>query len=404
MTSRPPKPGRPAHWVRYAVAVASVVVALAAREWMSGMFGPTAFPFIFFFPAVAVAAWYGGAGPGALATVLSAAAAAYFFIDPVKTFALSTIHDVAGLAAFIVSSAFILGAVESMHRARARLDEEIDRRQEAQAALSLEKELLGTTLASIGDGVIATDSQGRITFLNQEAVRLTGWPTAEAAGRPLSEVFHIIHEQTRQPAENPVQKVLQTGEITGLANHTFLVSRSGLEIPIADTAAPIRQADGSISGVVLVFRDATVDRKARETSERLAAIVEYSGDVILTKNLEGIIQSWNGGAERLFGYRAEEIVGKPVTVLFPPDRLKEEDHILGRLRLGKPLERLETVRVAKDGRQIPVLVSISPLKDEDGRVIGASKVIHDMTELVAAREELTREKELLATTLASIGD
>jgi len=286
------------------VAVASVIVGLVARESMSGMFGPTALPFIFFFPAVAVAAWYGGAGPGVLATFLSVAAAAYFFIPPVRTFAMPTIQEVAGLAAFMVSSSFILGAVALMHRARTRLDEEVDRRQETQAALSLEKELLGTTLASIGDGVIATDSQGRITFLNPEAVRLTGWPTAEAAGRPLPEVFCIIEEQTRQPAEDPVQKVLQTGEIAGLANHTFLVSRSGLEIPIADSAAPIRQADGSISGVVLVFRDASIDRKALETSERLAAIVEYSGDVILTNNLDGIIQSWNGGAERLFGYLA----------------------------------------------------------------------------------------------------
>jgi PAS domain S-box-containing protein len=180
-----------------------------------------------------------------------------------------------------------------------------------------------------------------------------------------------------------------------LADHTLLISRDSRETPVADSAAPIRYADGSLSGVVLVFRDATVEREARETNARLAAIVEHSGDVILTKNLEGIIQSWNRGAERLFGYRADEIIGKPVTTLFPADRLTEEDHILGRLRQGQPVERLETVRVAKDGRHIPVLVSISPLKDVDGHVVGASKVIHNMTELALAREKEKQAAESL---------
>src|ERR1043166_6981636 len=266
------------------------------------------------------------------------------------------------------------------------------------------EKLLATTLASIGDGVIATDTQGRVTLLNPEAERLTGWANADALGRPLSEVFRIVNEQSRATTENPVETVLRLGKTVGLANHTVLIGKNGKETPIDDSAAPIRNDDGSLAGVVLIFRDFTEARKAQQDRARLAAIVEHSGDAILTKNLSGIIQSWNAGAERLFGYRAEEVVGKSVTILFPPDRLKEEDHILGMLRQGKPCLRLETIRLTKDRRPLNVSVSISPLKDNEGTVVGASKIIHDTTESVQAHEALEREKELFATTLASIGD
>jgi PAS domain S-box-containing protein len=196
---------------------------------------------------------------------------------------------------------------------------------------------------------------------------------------------------------------LRTGEARGLANHTILLSRDGTERPIDDSAAPIRQADGTLAGVVLVFRDVSEQERAREAAVRLAAIVEFSGDAILTKSTEGIIRTWNTGAQQLFGYSSEEIVGKSVSILFPQEKLTEEDHILERLRKGQPSEALETVRIAKNGTRIPVLASVSPLKDSEGNVIGASTIIHDLTELVRAREALAREQELLATTLASIG-
>src|ERR1051325_10486455 len=265
-------------------------------------------------------------------------------------------------------------------------------------------DMLAVTLASIGDGVIATDLDGRVTFLNAEAERLTGWRSAEALGNPLPEIFRIFNAQTRQPAENPVEQVLRLGTRINLANHTVLISKNGAETAIEDSAAPIRHPGAAASGVVLVFRDASEQRRAQEVRARLAAIVQFSGDAILTKNLEGILQTWNESAERLFGYTAKEAIGKPVTMLFPADRLKEEDEILGRLRQGQPSERLETGRVAKDGRHIPVSLSVSPIKDAQGTVIGASKIIHDISDLVAAREALVREKELLGTTLASIGD
>jgi PAS domain S-box-containing protein len=131
--------------------------------------------------------------------------------------------------------------------------------------LSAEKERLGVTLRSIGDAVIATDDAGRIDVFNAVAEELTGWKADEAVGRPLDEVFHIINEQTRQPAVNPVERVLREGVVVGLANHTVLVARDGSERPIADSGAPIRgTATGMITGVVLVFRDQTEERRAAQ--------------------------------------------------------------------------------------------------------------------------------------------
>ena len=261
-----------------------------------------------------------------------------------------------------------------------------------------------TTLVSIGDAVIATDNEGRVTFLNPEAERLTGWKYADAIGKSVPSVFHIVNEATRQTAENPVDKVLRVGKTVGLANHTILIARDGMEIPIDDSAAPIRTADGATFGVVMVFRDVAEQRSAELTRAQLAAIVEFSGDGIITKNLDGIVQTWNASAERILGYTAAEMIGHSITRVIPPDRLDEETQILARIRSGLPYERLETIRVTKDGRQTNVSISVSPLKDRDGRIVGASKILHDITDIVAAREALRNERELLATTLSSIGD
>jgi PAS domain S-box-containing protein len=375
-------PSKRKWWQRYGFAIGIVVVAWLAREAISSAVGSTALPFVFFFPAVTGAAWYGGWRPALLSIALSAALAYSFFVDP--------IHDIVSLIAFTAGSLLIVGALETLHRTTKE-------RGKAQHILS-------TTLASIGDGVIVTDEAGKVTFLNREAERMTGWKLAEAAGQPLTTVFRIVNEDTRKALEDPAEKVLRTGNIIGLANHTILISKDGTETPIDDSAAPIQAADGPAYGVVLVFRDVTEQRKADLERARLAAIVQFSGDAIITKNLKGIIQTWNAGAERVLGYKAEEIVGKSITQLIPPDRMSEETEILGRIRSGQPYERLETIRLAKGGKPLHVSVSVSPLKDSAGNVVGASKILHDVSDIFEAREALARESELLATTLRSIGD
>jgi PAS domain S-box-containing protein len=252
-------------------------------------------------------------------------------------------------------------------------------RQKLNTELVRAKDSLQTTLYSIGDAVIVTDTEGAVTLMNRVACSLTGWDEASARGRPLREVFHIVNEYTGAEVENPVARVVREGVIAGLANHTILVARDGRQIPIDDSAAPVRQ-EGQVVGAVLVFRDITARREAEKNAAYLAAIVENSGDAIIGKSLEGIIQSWNKGAEQVFGYRAEEIIGHSINELIPEDRRHEESAILERLRAGERVDHFETVRVRKDGTQVDVSLTISPIRDREGRIIGASKMARDISE------------------------
>ncbi len=338
------------------------------------------------FGAVAVAVWVSGWFPATLAALTGYAAIEFIFVTMRGDSAVSG-QDLVGFAGYSISCGTIILLAEFMHSANARMLDESRARRHAEFTLAQEKELLATTLASIGDAVIVTDVSGCVSSLNSEAERLTGWVGAEAVGRPLVSIFQIVNERSRQPADNPVDQVLRIGSVVALANHTILISKDGREWPIHDSAAPIRHGDGPILGVVLVFRDISADYQTQQAQARLAAIIEYSGDAIATKNLDGIIQTWNRSAERLFGYGASEIVGQPMTVLIPPDRLTEEQEILDRLRQGVTVERIETVRIAKDGRHVAVAVSVSPIKNASGIVTGASTLMHD----ISAQREMERQ-------------
>ena len=176
------------------------------------------------------------------------------------------------------------------------------------------KERFRVTLQSIGDAVIATDVQARITFMNAVAEKLTGWDNHQALGLRLDQVFHIINEQSRQPVNNPVDRVLTTGQIVGLANHTVLVAADGREIPIADSAAPIRDAQGKIEGVVLVFRDVTAERQAqallKASEERYRTTFENTGTAMVIIEADTTIRHVNKQMEILSGYSREELEGK----------------------------------------------------------------------------------------------
>jgi PAS domain S-box-containing protein len=372
---------------QYAFALLVLAVSTGFRTLLNPALG-NSLPYIFYFVAVAVVSITCDLYPAVVELIGSALLANLLFRTPQHqfTFGRALIFDVL----YLISGAIVVYAGQA-HRRSAK-------------ALREQKDWLHTTLTSVGDAVIATDADGLIIVMNRVAEELTGWSLKESRSKPLAEVFRIFNQDTRQTVENPMEKVRRLHKVVGLANHTILVSKSGEEIPIDDSGAPIFAPDGSLSGIVLVFRDVTEQRKAQRVVAELAAIVEYSGDAIATKNLDGIIQTWNTSAEQLFGYKREEIVGKPVTVLIPPDRLDEETEILQRIRAGRPSERLETIRLAKGGRAVHVSVCVSPIKDAEGYIIGASKVVHDITELAVAREAVVREKEFLATTIASIGD
>jgi len=185
-------------------------------------------------------------------------------------------------------------------------------------------------LESIGDGVIVTDSKGRVTMMNGQAQRLTGWLDSSAIGQELSQVFHIINTQTRQVVENPVAKVLQSGKIIGLANHTSLISRSGVEYHIADSAAPVKDEDGNIHGVILVFRDVSEDyrqqEKLRQSEERFRTLMEEAINAIALHEIilddHGVPVNYrflevNRAFEELTGLSAQQLVGRTVLEVLP---------------------------------------------------------------------------------------
>jgi PAS domain S-box-containing protein len=413
-----------------------------------------------------------------------------------------------------------------MLAARQRAERELVSAKEAlehrTSELQQQREWFEVTLASIGDAVITTDLETNITFLNPVAEALIGLNLKDAAGKPLHQVFHIVNEDSRAPVENPVDRVLATGTVVGLANHTSLIAADGTEIAIEDSAAPIRDAQGQIAGAVMVFHDVTRRRHAEralraseerlramfsqaavgiataeldgrfveanekacailgrpleelrrhtftglthpddvektsqlvrqllegaipsyslekryvradgstvwsnttvtllrhergaatqfigileditdrtqteELRARLAAVVEHSDDAIITKTLDGIIVTWNPGAQRIFGYAADEVIGKSITMLIPERHLDEEPAILERLRRGERIEHYETVRRRKDGELLNISLTVSPLKDATGNIIGASKIARDITRQKRAELALREQSSVL---------
>jgi PAS domain S-box-containing protein len=444
-----------------------------------------------------------------LATVLGYFACSYLFIEPRGAIG----HDavgITGMFAYFVSCSIIIAFGQALRRARRRAQ--------------LDGELLRTTLASIGDAVISTDTEGRVTYLNATAESLTGWPQAEAIGQPLDNIFRVANERTGERVDNPAMRALREGTVVGLANHTVLVARDGTSRPIDDSAAPIRDLDGRVAGCVLIFRDISARRRteqalarseedlrdffdnaaialhwvgpdgvilrvnqtelnllgyelaeyvgrhiadfhvdrpviddiltrlargetlrdfparmrhkdgsirdvlinsnvlfedgkfihtrcftrdvtglkhASETQAILSAIVNSSDDAIVSKTLDGIIQSWNQGAQRLFGYTPAETIGKSINLLIPPELQAEERSILERLRRGERIDHFETVRITKDGRRIDISLTVSPIRDVTGRVVGASKVARDISDRKRIEQDLLendrRKDEFLAT-------
>jgi PAS domain S-box-containing protein len=296
--------------------------------------------------------------------------------------------------------AAILGIVAFTMLLRRHLSE----RTTASTIIAEQGERLRTTLASIGDAVITTDTEGRITGMNAVAESLTGWQLDEARNQSLDDVFHIINEESRETVESPATKALAEGALVGLANHTLLVAKDGTERPIDDSAAPIRCSAGEVVGCVLVFRDISERRTfEREISRRLvearllAAIVESSNDAIVSKSLDGVVQSWNAAAEQLFGYSAAEAVGQHISLVIPAERLAEEDEIIARMRAGERIEQYETERLKRDGKLVPVSLTISPLRDENGEVVGASKIARDISARREAEAALRESEERFRT-------
>jgi PAS domain S-box-containing protein len=277
-----------------------------------------------------------------------------------------------------------------------KVTRDLTSRKRADDQLRESEESLRATLYSIGDGVLATDKQGRITRINPVAEQLTGWLEKEALARPIEDVFHIVNEETRAAAINPVARVLTEGAVVGLANHTALIARDGRELPIADSGAPIFDPQGQTVGAVLVFRDISEERTAenalRQSEEQLRLMIASVRDYALFMlDPSGHLASWNPGAEQITGYRAEEILGQPFSRFFMPQDAQA----------GKPARALEIAaaqgrfqdegwRVRKDGSRFWASSIIAPIRDAANRLVGFVKTTRDLTEQRKVEEERHR--------------
>jgi PAS domain S-box-containing protein len=376
--------------IAYGLSIAVVSAAVLLRYALDPWMGDT-LPLVTLFGAIAAAVWLGGYRPAVMVGILGYLACHYLFIEPRGHVDFSAVGAVVGLLAYLFTGSLIIGFGEVTRLAQMRASER--------------RELMRVTLASIGDAVITTDVEGRITSMNAVAESLTGSLQRDALGQPIETVFRIVDESTRQPVDNPAVKALRTGVAVGLENHTALIRKDGTECPIDDSAAPIRDERGLVSGCVLIFRDVSPQRRLAQdrgrqllTARLIASIIESSDDAIVGKSLDGVIQSWNAGAERLFGYTAEQAVGRHISLVIPPDRIAEEDEILAKLRAGTRIEHFETERLRSDGRRILVSLTISPIKDESGTVVGASKIVRDVTQ---QRQAEQRERQLLEEAAAA---
>jgi PAS domain S-box-containing protein len=381
----------------YGVAAASILAAIGLRLLLEPWIGSN-FPFATVFLGIMVAAWYGGRGPALFASLLGAFGSLFFLLEPRYQITVGPTDGV-GLAlyCFVAAGISLLGGAMHMARWQAQqqatalasqkgqLESEVAERTAAEVALHAKQRELAeqserwrVTLASIGDAVVASDAEGRVTFLNRVAAELTGWSLADAHGRPLHDIFQIVNESTGEIVESPVEKVLREGKIVGLANHTVLISKQGQRWPIDDSAAPIHDSSGNLMGVVLVFRDVSERRQTEEARARLAAIINSSDDAIIGKSFDGVITSWNTGAERLYGYSAAEMIGKPYSVLVPPGASDELPQVMERIRRGEQVDHYDAVRLTREGRRILVSARISAVRNDDGEITGLAVIARDM--------------------------
>jgi PAS domain S-box-containing protein len=363
---------------RYLVAVAATAVAVLLR-WLADPWLGEYLLFTPLFGAIAVAVWIGGWRPALVAVVLGLLAYNYLFIEPRGSFFIQHVSDFVALFLYLLTCSIIVGFGEGMRIAQRRTEEG--------------RERLRITQASIGDAVIVTDTQGRVTTMNPVAESLTGWTQNDAEGHPLDAVFHIVNEHSREPVENPAKRALREGVIVGLANHTILIAKNGTQRPIDDSAAPIRDGRGIVSGCVLVFRDVTAKRDAeellrkqqaeiRERLDELQAIYETAPVGLCSIDRDLRYVRINSRLAEINGLPVKDHIGKSIHEVIPDLAAKIEPALRRILETGEPVieTELQGERPPQPGVIGTWLESWYPLRDADGKIIGLNKVVLDITD------------------------
>lgn len=413
---------RKAPW-RYAIALGSVAAGLALRFALTAVLGSTV-PYITFFPAVMFAAWFGGFGPGILATVLGLVAAFYFVIPLSGRLNPTPAAEAVGAIVFAGVSIFISILNEALRRSRARSDNrlreltlETARRSRVEQALADSKhqaeqarDLFQTTLSSIGDAVIATDVAGKVTFLNWVAQDLTGWSQSNAVGKEISEVFVIQNENSPLPVESPVRIAIRDGARVELANHTVLISKDGKSIPIEDSASPIRDEHGRILGAVLVFRDVTNRRKSEDAlkrSEERLKLALHSGQIVVWD--WDVVQNkieWSDHVYDIHGIPRGEFPGAVsdfARLIHPDDRERINQAITAALESGAPYD-VEFRVVHPNGEVHWVSTAALVFRNDSGRPVRMLGATTDVTARKNAEAHLLQQWHTFDVALSNTPD
>jgi PAS domain S-box-containing protein len=304
---------------------------------------------------------------------------------------------VLGSTAILLLLALAIVSIEKGTRRREQLIEAI---QTSEDRIRESRDWLETTLASIGDGVITTDATGRITLLNAVAEKISGWSNAEAAGKPLDQVFVVRNEETGREVENPVSKVLHEGRIVGIANHTVLLAKDGRPVPIDDSAAPIRDRQAKAAGVIMVFRDISERRAAeRRFAEQAAEVgrIKHLMEPVacFVRDLEDRIVYWNPGAADLYGFSQEEATGEISHSLLKTQFPTTYEETLAQLKSAGSWHG-ELLHTDRTGHQLTMASHWALHHDAEGRPSVILEVNLDITERKRAEEELRVTNQALS--------
>ena len=252
--------------------------------------------------------------------------------------------------------------------------------------------LLSAIVESCDDAIISKDLNGVITSWNRAATQIFGYTAEEMIGKP---VLLLFPEELKHEEEEILRKLRAGEKIDHL--QTVRVRKDGKRLEVSLTTSPIRDSQGRVIGGSKIVRDITGQKGAEEARLRWAAIVESSDDAIVSKDLNGIVTSWNQGATRLFGYQPHEMIGQSILKIIPTELHHQEPFILGRIAAAERIEHFETERLTKNGERVLVSLTISPVKDDHGRVVGASKIARDITQTKKIETALIQSEKLAAT-------
>lgn len=298
------------------------------------------------------------------------------------------IESLKGGATDYVLKGRLIGLVPAVTRAL-HLSEERNKRLSAEHALNISEEQLRMLVEGVRDyAMFMLDTDGRVATWNSGAEWILGYQAAEIIGRHFSCLFLPEDIERSRP-----QEMLKLAATEGRCEReSRRVRKGGTRFWASTLVSALRNAGKQLRGYAVIMRDVTERRNLEEVPARLAAIIQWSDDAIISKTLDGIITSWNPGAERLFGYTAAEAIGQPMLMLIPPERAGEEPQILARLARGETVSAFETVRIRRDGSRLDIAACISPIKNADGEIVGASNIARDITESKRAQEMLHRSE------------